>query len=158
MSLCIIIRLSRLVGELAQIGPLAGGMHSQLLSVSIAIVHQCLGCLNDLLVQFSNLLDTNAGFNFSHVSKIGRILADLTDKADTMFGGFIVTDLFMNLLNGVISIFLAVGMAGIYGDKVTPGSVLFSISFLMLTIFSVYRIYFLQKFGQNIANSFSTIR
>ena len=86
------------------------------------------------------------------------MLADLTEQADTMFGGIIVIDLFLNLLNGVLSIFYAVGLAGIYGDKVTLAGAIFSISFLMLTIFSLYRIYFMQKFGQNLANSFSDIR
>ena len=122
------------------------------------MVHQCLGCLNDLLAQFSNLLSAASSLNFSHASKVGRMLADLTEQADAMFGGIIVIDLFMNLLNGVVSIFCAVGLAGIYGDEVNHASAVFSISFLTLTIFSLYRIYFMQKFGQNLANSFSDIR
>ena len=121
------------------------------------MVHQCLGCLNELLVQFSNQL-MNAGSNFSHASTVGRVLADLTEQAEAMFGGILVIDLFMNLLNGIVSIFCAVGLAGVYGDEVSTASALFSISFLTLTIFSLYRIYFMQKCGQNLANSFSDIR
>ena len=41
--------------------------------------------------------------------------------------------LFMNLLNGVVSIFCAVGLAGIYGDEISTASTVFSISFLTFT-------------------------
>ena len=121
------------------------------------MVHQCLGCLNFLLAQFSNQLN-GPDLNFSHTSKVGKILADLTEQADAMFGGILVIDLFMNLLNGVLSIFFAVGLAGIYGDVVNHVNAVFSISFLVLAIFSMYRIYFMQKLGQNLSNSFSDIR
>ena len=86
------------------------------------------------------------------------MLADLTEDADSMFGGMIVIDTFINLLNGIISIFCGIGIAGIYGDEVNSASVAFSFSFLLLTIFSLYRIYYTQRFGQNLVNSFSDVR
>ena len=122
------------------------------------MVHQCLGCLNDLLGQFSKQLNLKESSHFSNTPKIGRMLADLTEEADSMFGGMIVIDTFINLLNGIISIFCGVGIAGIYGDEVNSASVAFSFSFLILAIFSLYRIYYTQRFGQNLANSFSDVR
>ena len=123
------------------------------------MVHQCLGCLNDLLAQFSYQL-ADADLDFSHTSKVGRKLANLTEQADTMFGGIIIVELFLNLLNSVCSIFFAIGLDGIYGFKtdVKPAGAVFGISFLVLAIFSMFRNYSIQKCGQNLANVFSDIR
>ena len=119
--------------------------------------HQCLGCLNDILSQYSNHL-TEADMRLSHALTVGTELANLTDQSEAMFGGIITVELLINILNSVCSIFFSVGLTGIYGDDVTATGAVFGISFLVLAVFSLYRLYSTQKCGQSLVNSFSDIR
>ena len=122
------------------------------------MVHQCICCLHDLLTQFSNKIRTSS--SFAEVSKTGKKLANLTEEADAMFGGIITVEVVINLLNGVCSFFFGIGVTGIYGDvnEVNVGRALFCIAFLVLSVFSLFRIYSLGKCGQNMANVYLNIR
>ena len=126
-------------------------------SVTLAMFHQCLGCLNDVLSQYSNQL-TQVDLSLSHAMVIGTELANLTEQSEAMFGGIITVDLLINIINGIYSIFFSVGLAGIYGDDVTAPGAVFGIAFLVLAVFSMYRLYCTHKCGQKLADSFSDIR
>ena len=122
------------------------------------MIVQCLKSLEERLKQYVHLMEAESGLNHGFVNHIGSHLADLTEKANKVFGGIIFVDMVTNAMNTTCSVFILFGLLGIYGDKITPSRGLFSIAFIAYSAFFITKMRDLQKCGQSITSAYSDIR
>ena len=57
------------------------------LLVSHALIIQCLNCLDDKLRQYCKKIEFAREGDFAAIAETGKISAELTNQADTIFGG-----------------------------------------------------------------------
>ena len=137
------------------------------ISVSIALILQCIGCLDVALFRYEQIL-LKMRHNYKAIDKTientisrGFSLIDLNQAVNNMFGSFIFSEYGFNLFYTTFGIYFSTTIIKVYSNEQggIDKLVLFFGSFsIMLVLISIGRIYILQAKGQEICNRYAKIR
>lgn len=134
--------------------------------MSLYLVMQSLGCLSLALIryEFVTKLKELKGLDKNKLKTMisrGFSLYDLAKKANSAFGGIILTEYAVTLFYATFGIYFSTIIINIYDNKMGRLNqlvLILSIMNITLVVFSIYRVYLMQDKGQKLCDHFSAIK
>ena len=132
------------------------------IAVSLTLVLQGIGCLSMALVRYKAVTRPKdaRGTQVSNIISTGFSLHDLARKANSAFGGIIMTEYAVTLFYSTFGIYFSTIIIEIYDDKlgrINQLVLILGMVNITLVVFSIYRVYLMQAMGQELCNHFSAI-
>ena len=136
--------------------------HKYSLSVAIALIMQCLGCLEQALLRYEEITTLlrargikAAQNNLSSTISRGISLTELVTLANDMFGSIIVAEYGFNFWSATLGTYLSFNLVNVYDSdhgRINELVLIFGSGMVITSLLSIFRIYIMQAKGQDLSN------
>ena len=134
--------------------------------MSLYLVMQSIGCLSLALMRYELVTRQQElkGWDKKTLTTMisrGFSLCDLAKKANSAFGGIILTEYGVTLFYATFGIYFSTILFDVYDDKMERFNqlvLILSVMNITLVVFSIYRVYLMQANGQKLCDHFSAIK
>ena len=137
-------------------------------SVAITLIMQCLGCLDQALFRYEEMTtllrirgNKAALNNLASTISRGLSLTELITLANDMFGTIIVAEYGFNFWSATLGTYLSFTLINVYDSelgRINELVLMFGSGMMVMSLFSIFRIYIMQAKGQDLSNRCSTIK